>query len=62
MIDVSLTFNGDKRVTLENKDADDRTLLEVMFKKRGAWKAEVNEAGGVVLTPLVVKDHGEESA
>ena len=55
MINATLTFNGDRQAVLSSKDADDKTLMEIMFKNNGAWRAELVD-GSVVLRPIVVKD------
>jgi hypothetical protein len=47
-IEVGLGFNGDRRLELTPKDADYKTLLEVMFRNRNAWSAEVNQETGIV--------------
>ena len=55
MINATLTFNGDRQAVLSSKDADDKILMEIMFKNNGAWRAEFAD-GTVTLKPVVIKD------
>ncbi len=64
-IDVGLSFNGDKAISLSTKDADYKQLLEVMFRNTAAWGATWNaETGAVTLKPAAgvgKVDHPRES-
>ncbi len=50
-IAVSLNFNGDKTVSLQTKDPDYKTLVEVMFKNAPTWSAEYVD-GIVTMKPV----------
>lgn len=49
-IQIDLSFNGDKKVSLASTNEDYRQLLLIMFSNQPTWRAEIAD-GEVILRP-----------